>query len=529
MSKTVPFSHPTIGELTGTHSDSGINCFLGIQYATIQDRFSSPEIKQYHEPGKIDCTKPGPQSFCFAPGPDAEFAFLQHKLDYDRSLMTVSDTECLNLNITAPSTIKEIQKLPVLVFIHGGGFSVGSPSVPQYDMTRLVALSVESGMPIIAVSIGYRLSAPGFLTSQKLRTAGYKPNNGLRDQRTALQWIQKHISGFGGDPSNVTLMGESAGAVATTYHLHAQEHLFTRFMLMSGSYLSQPPASLSDAEENYAKAVKALGLESTPPEERINTLLTMDPLTLCTKCFHSGVQDSAVLDNDLITFSPTYSSLADNTLAIPALEWCKSALIGDCQFDGNIRSLALQHRKKDIAAAFCTSLTTSLPPSVSSAILSAYNLTPSTPDPQALQSILELCTDISFYMPTHHLATHLSRHLPVNIYRFNAPNPWEGPWKGQAIHIQDLTWLLQNFAEFLDEEQRGQGVEFAQKVLGFVNGRAWETWPEALVLGTEGRVEVVRDEAPGNGRRGFVLELVKEGRVGMDELSGALGRFMAGG
>lgn len=101
-----------------------------------------------------------PQAFCFAPGPGAEFAFLQHKLEYDRSLMTVSDLDCLNLNITAPASIKEDQKLPVLAFIHGGGFSVGSPSVPQYDMTRLVELSVENGMPMIVVSIGYVQKKP---------------------------------------------------------------------------------------------------------------------------------------------------------------------------------------------------------------------------------------------------------------------------------------------------------------------------------------------------------------------------------
>jgi carboxylesterase type B len=60
----------------------------------------------------------------------------------------------------------------------------------------------------------YRLGAPGFLTSRELVSHGYKPNNGLHDQRIALLWIQKFISGFGGDPSNITLVGESAGGGA---------------------------------------------------------------------------------------------------------------------------------------------------------------------------------------------------------------------------------------------------------------------------------------------------------------------------
>ena len=57
----------------------------------------------------------------------------------------------------------------------------------------------------------YRVGATGFLTSKELQSAGYKANNGLRDQRVALEWVQKYISGFGGDPTNVTLLGESAG------------------------------------------------------------------------------------------------------------------------------------------------------------------------------------------------------------------------------------------------------------------------------------------------------------------------------
>jgi carboxylesterase type B len=58
----------------------------------------------------------------------------------------------------------------------------------------------------------YRLGLPGFLTSEELRAAGYKGNNFLRDQRTAFEWVRKHIDGFGGDPDNITVIGESAGA-----------------------------------------------------------------------------------------------------------------------------------------------------------------------------------------------------------------------------------------------------------------------------------------------------------------------------
>lgn len=125
-----------------------------------------------------------------------------------------SELDGLSLNISIPDTaLREPsdQKLPVFVFIHGGGLSVGGNWYPQYDSAALVRLSVERGTPIVAVTINYRLGCPGFLTTPELRKAGYKANNGLRDQRAALTWIQQYIFGFGGDPENVTVAGQSAG------------------------------------------------------------------------------------------------------------------------------------------------------------------------------------------------------------------------------------------------------------------------------------------------------------------------------
>lgn len=126
----------------------------------------------------------------------------------------VSDVDGLSLNLTVPGNVENIanlRDLPVLTFIHGGGFAVGGSWWPQYDLAKFVKLSVDLGKPVIAISINYRIGAPGFLTSPELRSAGCQTNNGLRDQRAALRWIQHHIGGFGGDARNVTVMGQSAG------------------------------------------------------------------------------------------------------------------------------------------------------------------------------------------------------------------------------------------------------------------------------------------------------------------------------
>lgn len=142
-----------------------------------------------------------------------EMQFIQQSLPKP-SFPGSSELDGLNLNISLPEVALRSpndKKLPVFVFIHGGGYAIGGNWWPQYDTAPLVRLSVEQGNPIVAVNINYRTGCAGFLTTPELRKKGYKTNNGLRDQRTALTWIQKYITGFGGDAENVTVGGESAG------------------------------------------------------------------------------------------------------------------------------------------------------------------------------------------------------------------------------------------------------------------------------------------------------------------------------
>ncbi|EME87303.1 uncharacterized protein MYCFIDRAFT_97582, partial [Pseudocercospora fijiensis CIRAD86] len=543
----VELAHPDMGRIKGK-TKLGVAQFQGIQFATLRNRFAPAELVKYDQTALVDATRPGPQALCHAPGPDFEQqVLLQHTLEYDRSTQYTHDLDCLHLNLTVPVSanqdVNSNAKLPVFCFIHGGGFSTGSASFPQYDMSKFVKLSVGIGSPIIAVSINYRLNAPGFLTSKELRNAGYETNNALRDQRTALHWIRRYISGFGGDPDNVTLMGESAGAVSANYHLLSPEPLFKRLMLMSGTILLIPPIPLEAAESNYQKAIQVLGLETSTPEQRIHTLLTMDGIDLCSKMLTSGIPTIPVHDSDIIDCrltSPTFENIGTAYLDIPGRKWCQAALIGDCQFDGNIQFLRLAHRKKDIAQNIYTSFTKSLGSAESaSAVLEAYNLSPSSSsssssdmnnDEQAFHRVLLLCNDIQFYAPTMSLAANLSQVMPTYIYRFNEPNPWPGKFSGQAIHVQDLTWLLQNFSEVLDFPQRRQAEEFAGRVLKFVcdgGQHPWKAWRTgekvAFVLGPEGKWEVVKDEGPGNGRRGTIRVLAE--RFGMDVLSEALGKF----
>ena len=179
----------------------------------------------------------------------------------------------------------------------------------------------------------YRLGPHGFLYSEELKEAGYKANNGLRDQRAALLWIQQYISGFGGDPSNVTLMGESAGGVAVCYHLHSEKPLFKRAMAMSGLSLLMPILPLPATEHFYNVAIKALGLESKSKEDRVHQLLSMDGQELRNVCMKAGVATFPALDGDLLSVLPTFENIMSGEIDMPGRQWCEGILLGDCQFD----------------------------------------------------------------------------------------------------------------------------------------------------------------------------------------------------
>jgi carboxylesterase type B len=104
--------------------------------------------------------------------------------------------DCLYLNIVRPSGFGK-QKLPVGFWIHGGAYYMGSAIDPRYNLSRIVQQSVEVGKPFIGVSINYRVSAWGFISSEEVLKSG-QTNLGARDQRQALRWVQENIEAFGG-------------------------------------------------------------------------------------------------------------------------------------------------------------------------------------------------------------------------------------------------------------------------------------------------------------------------------------------
>ncbi len=139
--------------------------------------------------------------------------------------------DCLNLNIWSP---KPAGQFPVMVWFHGGGFQQGGGG---YDMYRGSFLAGEKN--VVIVTINYRLGSLGFLALPELKSEdpnGSAGNYGILDQVQALKWVRDNIAGFGGDPANVTIFGQSAGAMSVCAHLVSplSQGLFQRAVVISG-------------------------------------------------------------------------------------------------------------------------------------------------------------------------------------------------------------------------------------------------------------------------------------------------------
>lgn len=183
--------------------------FLGIRYATAGRFEYCNQI--LHWDGIYDATVPG--STCPQTRTWYEHLEIPERMFYHREfrdgIVYSYDEDCLSLNIYTP---KEPGQYPVILYIHGGGFNSGTITETHLDG----AMFARRG--IILVTAHYRVGVLGYLTHEEIYNKyGHDGNFGLHDQFTALQWVRDNIADYGGDPGNITLMGQSAGAISIQY------------------------------------------------------------------------------------------------------------------------------------------------------------------------------------------------------------------------------------------------------------------------------------------------------------------------
>lgn len=173
----------------------------------------------------------------------------------------IGSEDCLYLNVYRPELVTPEKRLPVLIFIHGGSFKGGSADPELYGPDYFM-----DTQKVIVVTIQYRLGVLGFLAADHLSCKG---NFGLKDQNMALHWVYSNIRKFGGDPRQVTLMGQSAGAASVQYQMISKRsnELFQQGVMLSGSALAFW-AIRKDPETLFRQYAAVAGIPRADSESR---------------------------------------------------------------------------------------------------------------------------------------------------------------------------------------------------------------------------------------------------------------------
>ncbi|XP_049779940.1 cholinesterase-like [Schistocerca cancellata] len=180
--------------------------------------------------------------------------------------------DCLYLNVYVPGVPQEGADLPVMLWVYGGGFTVGSGSNEEYGPDFLVSYDV------ILVTINYRLGALGFLSTGDQVVPG---NAGVKDQQLAMSWVQRNIARFGGDPQQVTVFGQSAGGISVSFHLVSPTSagLFSRLIIESGVFIRRL-VPLAAARNHAFRLGAALGFETEDSQQLLEFLRSVNATDL---------------------------------------------------------------------------------------------------------------------------------------------------------------------------------------------------------------------------------------------------------
>ena len=269
------------GRLTGTITDD-IRIFKGIAYALppVGDRRWQPPAPPAKWQGTFDASAFG--ASCIQPPYPASSVYFEK--------LVVTSEDCLTLNIWSPENAKGA---PVVVWIHGGALQRGSSASPMYDGGEYAKRGV------MFVSINYRLGVFGWLAHAGLSeesAEGISGNYGLLDQIAALKWVKDNIGAFGGDAQNVTIMGESAGALSVSYLLSSPraQGLFTKAIIQSANIRAVPRLRESAFGMPAAESIgAALG-------EDIRVLRALDANALMLKAWQARFPAQGTVDGKIL-------------------------------------------------------------------------------------------------------------------------------------------------------------------------------------------------------------------------------------
>jgi len=334
--------------------------------------------------------------------------------------------DCLYLNVwSGAKTARE--KRPVVVWIYGGGFTSGGSACPIYDGEA----TAQKG--VVFVSINYRVGPFGFFAHPELsRESGRKAsgNYGLLDQLAALQWVKRNIAAFGGDPANVTIAGQSAGAMSVNCLVASPlaKGLFTKAIAESGAKFSTPHPTLAQAEANGVNMAQSLGITSlaelraTPAEQILEKLPGRGPII-----------DGYVLPESIAAI---FAAGQENDVTL---------LTGWNEDEGMVFAppKSAGEYRQQIQLQYAEKATT---------FLTYY---PAATDAQAATSQRAVSRDMSFGVQNYRWATLASQQAqPVYVYRFTRQVPATGQYASYgAFHTGEVAYAYDNL-RFIDHQLR---------------------------------------------------------------------------
>jgi para-nitrobenzyl esterase len=422
--------------------------------------------------------------------------------------------DCLFLTVWTPAERKSA-KLPVLYWIHGGGYLMGAASQPLYDGEDLARLGC------VVVSINYRLGLFGFLAHPALSQESadkVSGNYGLLDQIEGLRWVKRNIAAFGGDPDHVTIFGESAGGMSVLCLMVAPEAkgLFHGAISQSPAWLNMAalrtaPPGQETAEQAGQRYMKACGLDTsadakqmrqldakallqaTPGEPSPDARLRLKPIAL---------RAAPIVDGHVIPDKPNLLFAAGREHKVPLIvgntkdEMAIFLLAARMPADGAAYLKQLQENFGDLAES----------------VAKAY---PAQDAGQIRAAVIQLMTDLAFVSETRWAArTHAAAGQPTYRYQFSRGTKRGFLQSLGAHHGAELAFVFQrpflrdNAAEMRISRDIGQyWIRFA--ATGNPNGPGLPTWP-AYRADAEEMVDFADDVHVLKGHRNEQLDLIEK-------------------